>query len=407
MPSSIGCAKRTRILELAEKLAPALRQRAIEADKLRRMPDQTIVDLVDSRMHRVCQPARFGGYELPWDALCKIGLMLGRGDGSQAWVAVVYAAMGHMTALFEDQTQNEVWQGDGGALVAGSLVPSGNRVEKVAGGFRLTGSWTYTSGVHHAHWNILGEMAEGTDSGAGKREHMYFMVPASDYRIEDDWFAAGLAGTGSASVVLDNVFVPTYRTLLNRDVALGRSPGARVNLAPVYRMPMFGFAQQSLASVPIGVGLGMVEDFKSYLRAKLASPGAVQATLSAAGPAPWFASPPAAGFELLGARLAEASAGMHAASLLLLDAARTMMQQLESGATLGEADAAHSLRGSGYALKLVKDNAARMLEACGGQGLNLALPIQRGFRDVFAASNHASLGWDRSALRYGQFALRG
>jgi alkylation response protein AidB-like acyl-CoA dehydrogenase len=376
---------RSEIMKRAAGLAPALRERATACEKLRRVPEATIAGLVDVRLARVCQPARFGGSEQPWDALCEMAIELGRGDGSQGWVAAVYAAMAQMTALFGDEAQHEVWSIDPNTLVAGSLVPVGNRVEKIDGGYRLSGKWPFASGVHHARWTIVGELG---DDGDGKREHIYFLVPVSDYRIDDDWFAIGMAGTGSASVMLDDVFVPAYRAVLNRDVALGKAPGAGVNTAPVYRMPLFGFAQLALAAAPIGVAAGMVDDFASFVRKKGGG------------------SPPAPGLDLLRARLGEAAAETRAATLLLMGAARATMARLVDGATLGEVDAAVTLHDSAYALKLVKQASVRIFEATGGHGLDLGSFIQRGFRDVHAAANHGSLGWDRFALRYATVVLQ-
>jgi alkylation response protein AidB-like acyl-CoA dehydrogenase len=380
---------------VAEKLRPALRDRGAEGERLRRVPDRTIDDLVGSKLLRICQPARFGGAEKTWDALIDMGLALGPGDASQAWVAVVYAAMAQMTALFEDEAQHDVWDKNPDALIAGSLVPAGNRADKVDGGYRLSGKWQFASGVHHAGWTIVGEMADVGEGkrDEGQREHLYWLVPAADYRIDDDWHTAGLAGTGSAAVVLDEVFVPGHRTLFNRDVAIGQSPGTRVNRAPLYRMPLFGFAQQCLASVPIGAACGMVDDFRNHIRGRIARPPA------------GTAAAPAAGLDLLRSRLAESAAGTRAATLLLQDAARAVMRRLESGAALDESDAAQSMLNSGYGVMLSKRAATLMFEASGGQGLFLASPMQRAFRDVHAAANHASLGWDRSVLRYGQFAL--
>jgi alkylation response protein AidB-like acyl-CoA dehydrogenase len=376
---------RREIVKRARALVPVLRARAADGETLRRLPDRTIDDLAKARILRVCQPARFGGSELPWDALCEMAIELGRGDGSQGWVAAVYAAMAQMTALFGDEAQHEVWDRNNDTLVAGSLVPVGNRVATVAGGYRLAGKWSFSSGVHHAGWTILGELA---DIGEAKREHLYFLVASAEYRIDDDWFTVGMAGTGSASVVLDDVFVPAHRVILNRDVAAGKAPGATVNPAPVFRMPLFGFAQLALAAAPIGAAIGMVEDFKTHIRGK--SGGAT----------------PIAGLDLLRGRLSEAAAETRAASLLLLDAARNVMARLTEGAAVDDADAAVAMRDSGYAVLLAKRAAMRMFEASGGHGLYLSTPIQRAFRDVNAAANHASLAWDRSALRYAQFALQ-
>jgi 3-hydroxy-9,10-secoandrosta-1,3,5(10)-triene-9,17-dione monooxygenase len=373
-------------LNRAAKLAPALRERGAQGDALRRLPDETAADMVASKLLRLCQPARFGGGEQGIDVLCDALIELGRGDGSQAWVASVYGAMAYQTALFEDKAQHEVWDGNPDAIIAGSLVPVGNRIEKVEGGHRLSGRWPFNSGVHHAHWLILGDMA---DIGTAKPEHVYFLVPAGDYRINDDWFAVGLAGTGSSTIMLDNVFVPSHRVLLNRDMNEGKAPGTRVNTFPLYRMPLFGYLQLVLASVPVGVAAGMVDDFKAFLRAK------------SSGPAP------VAGIDLLYARLATAAAESHAAALLVREAAHRVMKKLADGGRLDEADAGLAMRDTGYALKLVKRAATQIFEATGAHGLYLSNAIQRGYRDIHAAGNHGSLNWERSALRYAQTAMKG
>jgi alkylation response protein AidB-like acyl-CoA dehydrogenase len=376
----------TEALRRAIALTPALRERASQGDQIRRLPDETAADMVATKLLRLCQPARFGGGEQGIDVLCETLMELGRGDGSQAWVASVYGAMAYHTALFEDEAQHDVWDGNPDALVAGSLVPVGNPIEKVDGGHRLTGRWLFNSGVHHADWLILGDMA---DAGTGKPEHVYFLVPAADYRIDDDWFAVGLSGTGSSTVVLDNVFVPSHRLVRNRDMNEGKAPGARVNTGPLYRMPLFGYLQLVLASVPVGVAIGMVDDFKTFLRAKS------------------FGPTPAAGIDLLYARLADAAAESHAAALLVREAARRVMKKLADGGVLGDADAGLAMRDTGYALKLAKRAATQIFEATGAHGLYLHNAIQRGYRDIHAAGNHGSLNWERSALRYAQTAMKG
>ncbi|HEX4111820.1 MAG TPA: hypothetical protein VH020_04735 [Stellaceae bacterium] len=376
---------RNEILKRASGLISRLRERAAHCEKLRRVPDETIADLIDSKLLRICQPARFGGSELGWDALCEMSIEMARGDGSQAWVANVYGEHPYLVAMFEDQAQHGVWDDNPDALIAASLLPLGNKTEKVDGGYRLTGKWPFASGIHHADWAIVGEAGE---VGGGQRDHLLFLVPRADFAIDDDWFTVGMTGTGSASVVLDTGFVPAHRVLRGADILAGTTPGARVNTAPLYRMPPMGFAQTALAAVPIGVALGMVDDFKTFIRGKNKAP------------------PPVAGMELLHARLSESAAEIHAASMLLVEASRRNMNKLIDGMALAEADAATTMRDSGYAMLLAKRAATRIFEATGAHGTYLSTPIQRGFRDVEVAGNHGSLTWERSALRYAQTALK-
>lgn len=366
---------RAAVLGRSRKLAPVFRERAAQGEALRRVPDETIADLIDSGLLRICQPARFGGSELGWDVLCKSSVELGRGDGSQAWVANIYGEHPMFVALFEDEAQQEVWR-DPDALICASIIPPGNKIEPVSGGFRVSGKWSFASGVHHAAWIILGDMVAGDP-----KDHRLFLVPRADYRIDDDWHTLGMAGTGSSSVTAET-FVPAHRVVSMRDINAGRAPGARLNTAPLYRMPLLGFAQLALAAVPVGVAAGMIDDFRQFAAGRAGS-----------------------GAELLHERFAEAAAETRAAQLLLMDSARTNSELLEAGNALDEGDAARTMRDGGYAVTLARRAAMRLFEVTGGRGLHLSQPLQRGFRDVLGASAHGSLGWQRNALRYAQHAL--
>src|SRR6185312_6284167 len=167
---------RAEAVARSRKLAAVLRERAAQGEKLRRMPDETVVDLIDSGLLRLCQPARFGGSELGWDVLCESSIELGQGDGSQAWVANIYGEHAMFVSLFEDEAQHEVWDLDPNTLICASIIPPGNKVEPACGGFRLTGRWSFASGVHHARWIILGDGVAGD-----VKEARLFLVPKVDY----------------------------------------------------------------------------------------------------------------------------------------------------------------------------------------------------------------------------------
>ena len=86
-----GKMTREEVLRRAEALVPVLRERAPEAEKLRRCPDSTIADYIAKDLLRICMPARFGGFELGYDIYCETVKTLARGCGSQAWVHMVLA----------------------------------------------------------------------------------------------------------------------------------------------------------------------------------------------------------------------------------------------------------------------------------------------------------------------------
>jgi 3-hydroxy-9,10-secoandrosta-1,3,5(10)-triene-9,17-dione monooxygenase len=372
---------REDIIARAERLVPVLRKRAVEAEALRRMPDETVADLVAAGLTRTSQPARFGGFELGWDVICDASMMLGRGDASQAWVANVYAEHAFMVALFPDAAQQDVWGNNPAALISASISPVGNSVQSVDGGHLLDGSWPFASGVHHSDWTLVGDLFA---SGDAPPRHLFFLVPKADREIVDDWHTAGMVGTGSASVKLSRVFVPAHRTLANDAVAAGAAPGAQVNRHHLYRMPIYGFSNLALASVPVGVAEAMIEEFAGFIAKRAGR------------------NPPPPALEALYARLAESAAEAKAARLLIMDSARANMDKLAAGARLDAADGTRGLHQATYACLLARRAAARLFEAGGAHGIYLSNVMQRAFRDIFASTAHAGLNWDRNALNYGR-----
>ena len=96
------------LLERARCLAPVFKERAIEAEKERHVPLQTVQDLIESGILRIIIPQRFGGYQLDWETLMGALMELAKGDGSQAWVAAVYSIHALDISMFPEKTQREV-----------------------------------------------------------------------------------------------------------------------------------------------------------------------------------------------------------------------------------------------------------------------------------------------------------
>ena len=244
----------------------------------------------------------------------------------------------------------------------------------------LNGRWPFQSGVDHTGWSILGALVPGEGETP---EHHFFLVPATDREVVDDWHTMGMAGTGSKSVQLDNVFVPAHRALANSLVVSGMTPGAAINTAPVFRMPMIGFSLLALAAVVVGVAECMVEEFTDLLKAR-----------AAGGSRP--------GSDALHSHLAEAAAEAKAARLLVLEAAKSNMAKLADGKPLDDDDKIMTRHNGAFAATLARRAATRLFEVAGAHEIYLSSHMQRCFRDVYAATAHTGLGWDRVAVEYGR-----
>src|SRR6478609_12104135 len=153
------------LLQRAEALVPVLRERAGKAEELRRLPDETIEDLHRAGLFRILQPKRVGGSELPFRSIVELVSVIGKGDGSTAWVLANLAAHHWMLGMLPQQAQDEVWGQSPDNLIGSALIFPRGRARKVEGGYRVTGRWPFSSGVDPSSWNLLGAITQDEEAG--------------------------------------------------------------------------------------------------------------------------------------------------------------------------------------------------------------------------------------------------
>jgi 3-hydroxy-9,10-secoandrosta-1,3,5(10)-triene-9,17-dione monooxygenase len=371
-------------LQRVRALIPAIRERARPAERLRRLPDETFAELQEAGLFRCLQPKRYGGYELDPGTLYQAVMEIGAVCGSTAWILGVIGIHNWHLALFAPQAQDDVWGKDTGIQVSTSLAPTGT-VTRVDGGFRLRGRWSFSSGCDFCQWAALGGLVPPLgDSDAP--DMRTFLVPRSDYTIDDTWYAVGLCGTGSKDVVVDDAFVPEYRTHSYRDAFYLTNPGAAVNDAPLYRLP-FGLVFPACISSPaIGVALGALEAFRDQTTIRISPRDRSR-----------VAEDPFAQLAL-----AEAAAEVTAARDRLLGNFAEAMRTVRDGTELSLGQRARYRWDTAKAVDRSVRAVDRLFEASGGRGVFLDNPIQRAWRDVHAIRAHAGNNLERAAFVFGR-----
>ena len=370
---------RAEVLRRAEALVPVLLERAPEAEKLRRCPDETVADFIASDLLNLCMPARFGGYELGYDVLCEASQTLARGCGSQAWVHMVFTDNALKLASFTPQAQEEVWSQNPNAKLSNAVAPNGKGTA-VDGGVRWTGRHPFSSGVDHADWI----MATGYVDRGEKKQTVSVLVPRSDITIIDDWHVIGLAGSGSKTFVIEDKFVPDHRILSKDDED---SAGPALYASPVFHLPRGGVSSASFVCVAVGVAEGMLAEYIKYTGPRL-SRSIVMAEQT--------------GTQIT---LGMASAEIDAAAMMYITPLRETMQMLERGEKVPKTQNLRGRRNNGYAAQLAISGVQRLFNAAGGRALYLDNPMQRMFRDCHAAAAHHSLMWEQAAAGYGRHVL--
>ena len=370
-------------LERVRALLPALRERAVRAERLRHLPEETFADFQDAGLFRCLQPKRYGGFELDPSTFYEAVIEVGTVCGSSAWVLGVVGVHNWHLALFPPQAQEDVWGKDSSVQMSTSLAPTGS-VERVDGGFRLRGRWSFSSACDFCQWAVLGGMAP---VGPGEPPDMRtYLVPRRDYTIDDNWYVMGLSGTGSKDLVVEDAFVPEYRTHSFRDAFYLTNPGAAVNDGPLYRLPFGIVFPNCIASPAIGVALGALQNFREQTKTRVSSRDQSR-----------VAEDPFIQF-----RLAEAAAEVDGARDRLLANFATMMRLVRAGEEIPLTDRARyrwdAAKGLDWSMRAVD----RLLEASGGRGIFLDNPIQRAWRDVHAMRAHAGNNPEKAAAIFGR-----
>lgn len=258
------------LLARAVALGPVLRQRAALCEKLRRLPDETIADFARARFFDVLKPKRYGGLELDPLTFLRICIEVARHCGSSAWVLAVVGVHNWRLGLFPDQAAADVWSGrlEQSPLIAAST-PTAGTVRRVEGGYRLSGRWPFASGVDHCGWVLVAGKVPLTEDGRGGTFQYLFLVPRSQFAIDDTWHAAGLKGTGTNVVVIDDVFVPEYRASSEADTAMLRLDPASSNSGPLYRYPWGLILSYAIAAPAIGMAVAAHDHHVEFVKGKL------------------------------------------------------------------------------------------------------------------------------------------
>lgn len=239
------------LIERARQMIPTLKARAKQCTAGRNVPAETIAEMKEAGFFRVLQPRRYGGYEMHPNVFFAIQKNLAEGCMSTGWVYGVLGCHPFQLALFDDAAQREVWGSDSDMLVSSTYQPVG-QVEHAEGGFYLSGTWGYSSGSVHCGWVLLGAFVPPKEEG-GSFDMRTFLLPRQDYVIdEDQWHTFGLQGTGSHHIIVDRVFVPEHRTHSGAASFFGNNPGAKVNHAPMYKMPWAQLFVRSVSTSAFG-----------------------------------------------------------------------------------------------------------------------------------------------------------
>lgn len=375
------------VLAAIRALAPTLRERSAEAEALRRVPDTSIKELEDAGFFQLLQPKAFGGRAADPMVFYSAVKEIAKACGSTGWVASVVGIHPWHVALFDPLAQQEVWGHDPKTRIASSYAPTG-KATPIDGGFRLSGRWHFSSGCDHAQWALLGCLVP--DAEGNPVDMRTFLIPRTEYRIDDVWDTVGLRGTGSNDVVVEDIFVPEYRALSFGPVTALQVPGHELNHEPLYRLPYAGVFTTTISTPIVGIAEGAydayVEATKQRLRVSYGQKVAEDP----------FAQ----------VRIARAASDIDASWLQLTRNIGEMYTRAQRGEELPTELRTRTRRDQVIATERAVAALDLLMENAGGNAMRTGPnPVQRAWRDAHTGRGHAANDPERALLLFGQAAL--
>ncbi|EEB82372.1 p-hydroxyphenylacetate 3-hydroxylase oxygenase component [Roseobacter sp. GAI101] len=377
----------TTMIERVRAVLPQIKANADKADEGRMVPKENIDLLKGTGLHRAFQPKAYGGLEMSVPDFENCIALIATACGSTAWAFSLLAEHAHQIALYSKELQDEIWGDDPDTLSSSSIAPYGQATE-VEGGVRFSGEFGWSSGCDHATWAILGFLRDDDELG---KVYSFAIVPRADYEIKDNWFTAGMRGTGSKTLVVRDAFVPNYR--IESVPALMTLTSAGGDLYPdsqIYHVPFIYVFASCFSSVSLGIAERMIELYTERTQSRVRAYTGAKVGQSI----------PAC------MRLAESTQQVAAGRAFLEKTWEDMRTHAETRTYPDETKMAFWRTNQAYAVKMFVAAVDRLFEASGGSAWFDDAEAQRLFRNSHMTAAHAYTDYDICAQILGR-ALMG
>jgi acyl-CoA dehydrogenase len=208
---------------LPADLAESLSRRAPECDQNDAFVIANWADLKAKRLFSAMVPVELGGSGMPHGNMCRLIREMARHCGS---TALAFSMHQHLVAAAlwnfrhgnpGEKLLRKVADGESVLVSTGAndWLASSGTLEACDGGYRVTASKAFSSGCPGGDILITSSRFQDPQQGW---QVLHFPVPlrTEGVRIEDDWRTMGMRGTGSHTVTLTQVFVPSEAVSLRR-----------------------------------------------------------------------------------------------------------------------------------------------------------------------------------------------
>ncbi|PND52698.1 acyl-CoA dehydrogenase family protein [Rhodococcus aetherivorans] len=362
-----------QVLDNIIQYADEIRAEGTEGDKLMRLTDNNAKRLRDAGVIRMLQPKEHGGLEVHPREFAETAMAIGAMDGATGWVAGIVGVHPWELTFFDPKAQDEIWGEDPDMWMASPYAPMGVAVP-VDGGYVLNGRWSFSSGTDHCGWIMIGAAVGDKDGNRlNPPQVLHVLLPRSDYDIDQDsWNVVGLRGTGSKDLIVEDAFIPAYRTL-DADIVLGgngwRHAGRDETL---YKFPFSCIFPLGITSSLIGMAEGALACYIAAQKERVAVTGI-----------PIKEDP----YVLYA--LGEAAAEIAASRAAILETVDRFWDKTDKGQEVTFEERAIGRRTQTAAAWRAVRAVDEIFARSGGGAMHLKFPMQRFWRDAHVGLSHA------------------
>ena len=350
-------------VESARELGPEVEAAAEKIEQRRELPEPIVEALVSRGLFRLLLPRSLGGAELPPAAYVQVIEEVAKHDASTAWCLGQANGCTMTAALLDPEVAREIFGDQRGIVAWGPPGPAEARA--VSGGYRLTGTWSFASGSHHATWlgahvAILGEDGAPRLRPDGGPVIRTLLFPKASANFTDIWHVIGLRGTGSDSYTVTDLFVPESHTVLREAEPKLRQPGL------LYAFSSSNMYSSGFAGVALGIARGTLDAFIDLARDKI--PRGAKRTLR--------------DDNVVQSQVAQSEAQLRAARAFLLGSLEQIWRDVAQSGRL-TLDHNTTIRlASTWAIHQARDIVDTAYHAAGATAIFESNPFERRFRDV-------------------------
>jgi indole-3-acetate monooxygenase len=370
MTSTVDAAD--RVVGLARGMRGLVGAEAAESERIRTLTPAIVDAMWSSGLMSAFNPAAAGGVEPSFTEMIETWIEMAWQDGSFGWIGIANLPSSFAAATYlPDQGFDEVFMAHQNRVTMGGQFFPNGQGRTVPGGYQLSGSWSFGSGIGHSEYVAAGffPMDDGEMRwiSEGVPDMQVAIVPRDEVSFNDGWHVQGLKGTGSYDYSVEDVFVPEHRTfaLFSREPQRGTSPATRMGLMPV--------TAAGHASWALGVSKSMLDDVQELAATKFR-----MSDMASLASRPTFQK-----------GLAHHVAAWRAARLLVLEAFTTAEAAVASGDALTPTLRADMRAAAVYATDVARQCAEWAHLAAGTTSIREGSRLERAFRDMYTGTQHA------------------